>query len=126
MTYEKGLLRAAEIADEYADKNLFGDELTGAIAVINAIRAEASQPDDARAAFSERYLSSPDDARARSIVDGFNKASQPEGVVVPDKMPDEFLAWIQREIPSGTVISNPAWWAPKIYRAMLRAAGEQK
>ena len=51
------------------------------------------------------------------------EASKPEGVVVPDKMPDEFLAWIQREIPSGTVISNPAWWAPKIYRAMLRAAG---
>lgn len=43
----------------------------------------ASRPDDPRTAFSERYLSSPDDARARSIVDGFNKASQQDSVVVP-------------------------------------------
>lgn len=43
-------------------------------------------------------------------------------VMVPRKMPQDFADWIAREIPPGTVISNPAWWAPKIYRAMLPAA----
>lgn len=36
----------------------------------------------------------------------------------------EFSAWLAREVPPGTVISDPAWWAPRIVAAVLRAAGE--
>lgn len=36
--------------------------------------------------------------------------------------PAEFVEWLCREIPPGTVISDPKWWAPRIYRAMHAAA----
>jgi hypothetical protein len=29
----------------------------------------------------------------------------------------EFEEWIQREMPAGTVISDPLWWAPRILKA---------
>jgi hypothetical protein len=34
----------------------------------------------------------------------------------------DFVAWLQREMPAGTVISDPAWWAPRILRAAQVAA----
>lgn len=39
----------------------------------------------------------------------------------PESDGETFAAWLAREIPPGTVISNPAWWAPRILRAALRA-----
>jgi len=33
----------------------------------------------------------------------------------------DFAAWLAREMPAGTVIGDPAWWAPKILRAALAA-----
>jgi hypothetical protein len=33
---------------------------------------------------------------------------------------ETFAAWLSREMPAGTVISDPAWWAPRIERAIAR------
>jgi hypothetical protein len=33
-------------------------------------------------------------------------------------MSESFEQWLVREIPPGTVISNPLWWAPKIRQAL--------
>lgn len=30
---------------------------------------------------------------------------------------EQFTEWLAREMPAGTVIGNPRWWAPKIIRA---------
>jgi hypothetical protein len=38
-------------------------------------------------------------------------------------MSESFEQWLVREIPPGTVISNPLWWAPKIRQA-LQHSGE--
>lgn len=38
------------------------------------------------------------------------------GAVEPD-VREQFTEWLAREMPPGTVISNPRWWAPKIIRA---------
>ena len=44
----------------------------------------------------------------------------PEGYkLVP---PAAFAKWLSLQMPSGTVIENPEWWAIRIYRAMLAAA----
>lgn len=39
----------------------------------------------------------------------------------PDVQRDAFTEWLLREMPPGTVISNPSWWAPRIYAAAHRA-----
>jgi len=31
----------------------------------------------------------------------------------------DFAKWLAREMPPGTVISNPMWWAPRVARAVL-------
>lgn len=31
---------------------------------------------------------------------------------------EDFTAWLCREMPAGTVIGDPAWWAPKIIAAL--------
>lgn len=49
---------------------------------------------------------------------------QDDCVRVAVKMPEEFAQWFESQVPPGTVISNPRWWAPKIYRALLAAAKE--
>ena len=33
-------------------------------------------------------------------------------------MSESFEQWLAREIPPGTVISDPLWWAPKIRQAL--------
>lgn len=33
----------------------------------------------------------------------------------------EFTEFVLREMPSGTVISDPAWWAPRLWRAAVHA-----
>ena len=45
---------------------------------------------------------------------------------VPQSAPAGFVEWLCQEMPPGTVISDPAWWAPKIHRAMLAASKEGK
>lgn len=47
-------------------------------------------------------------------------------VSVPDKMPDSFNEWLCREIPEATIISNPSWWAPRLWNAMKRCAAAPK
>ena len=34
---------------------------------------------------------------------------------------DQFTLWLQREMPPGTVIGSPTWWAPRIWRAVENA-----
>lgn len=41
---------------------------------------------------------------------------------VPQSAPAGFVEWLCQEMPPGTVISDPAWWAPKIHRSMLSAS----
>lgn len=33
-----------------------------------------------------------------------------------------FAAWIEREMPAGTMIGDPKWWAPRILRAVCHSA----
>ena len=35
----------------------------------------------------------------------------------------DFAAWLAREMPAGTVVADPLWWAPKIARAVLLHSG---
>ena len=43
------------------------------------------------------------------------------------EMPSEFLQWMKDQMPSGTHIHNPEWWAKRIWEAAIRAvAGEGK
>lgn len=46
-------------------------------------------------------------------------SAQPEGPELTE--PDDFTQWLKREMPSGTVIGSPEWWAPRIYRAVIAA-----
>lgn len=39
---------------------------------------------------------------------------------------EEFTEWMKREIPSGTVISNPEWWSNRIHKAFLAAYTKQQ
>lgn len=34
----------------------------------------------------------------------------------------EFNEWMHRELPSGTVIGDPGWWASKIYKHFIQNA----
>lgn len=43
--------------------------------------------------------------------------SQPAAASVPDL----FVQWLEREMPAGTIIGKPAWWAPKLARALRSA-----
>jgi len=36
------------------------------------------------------------------------------------KIEQQFSEWLCREMPAGTIIGDPKWWAPKIVRAVLR------
>ncbi|KMM77042.1 hypothetical protein ACP93_02435 [Xanthomonas sp. NCPPB 1128] len=36
-------------------------------------------------------------------------------------LPELFVQWLEREMPAGTVIGRPAWWAPKLVRALRNA-----
>ena len=40
--------------------------------------------------------------------------------MVSQSMPAEFDAWLAKEMPPLTVVDNPSWWAPRIWRAALR------
>lgn len=33
----------------------------------------------------------------------------------------EFTEFVLREMPAGTIISDPAWWAPRLWRAAVHA-----
>lgn len=40
-------------------------------------------------------------------------------------MSEQFAEWLKREMPAGTVISDPEWWAPRILKAARTATAEQ-
>lgn len=73
-----------------------------------------------------RIPATPDDDDlfiCNTIREAIAALSRPQGwKLVPMEPPDNFIEWLEHEMPSGTVISNARWWAPKIYRAMLSAA----
>ncbi|MPS30539.1 MAG: hypothetical protein E2576_14505 [Alcaligenaceae bacterium] len=46
---------------------------------------------------------------------------RPAAATVPPDEREAFVAWLAREMPAGTVIGDPAWWAPRILRAALAA-----
>lgn len=47
----------------------------------------------------------------------------PDCVVVPREPTEHFIAWLENEMPAGTIIGDPYWWAKKLHHAMI-AAGE--
>ena len=49
-------------------------------------------------------------------------AAQEGWQMVAAEPTEEFTAWLEREIPPGTIISRASWWAPKIWRALLAAS----
>jgi hypothetical protein len=59
--------------------------------------------------------------RDRDLIDHARGAlSQPESQGPTDeKWFADFAAWLAREMPAGTVISDPLWWVPRITRAVL-------
>ena len=40
-------------------------------------------------------------------------------------VPEGFAEWLSREMPAGTVINDPAWWAPRIVRALAATPSPQ-
>jgi len=59
-------------------------------------------------------LSALDDARraARAALSGATVSAQATQAEQTD-----FAAWLAQEMPAGTIIGDPAWWAPRILRA---------
>ena len=57
-----------------------------------------------------------DDARAALT------QPEPQGPT-DEKWFADFAAWLAREMPAGTVIADPLWWAPRIARAVLARWG---
>jgi hypothetical protein len=51
-----------------------------------------------------------DAAGERTVVAGSGPAESPD-------VREQFTEWLAREMPAGTVIGDPRWWAPKIIRA---------
>lgn len=47
------------------------------------------------------------------------QAAQPQ---VPDEK--KLAEWLEREMPAGTIIGNPSWWAPRIIKAISAAKEE--
>lgn len=41
------------------------------------------------------------------------------------EVPHQFVEWLRKEMPPGTEIADPEWWAPRIYRAALSASPTQ-
>ena len=62
-----------------------------------------------------------DEARANASELFNGAASKPLAEDQPAVVPEGFVEWLCHEMRPGTVIANPKWWAPKIYRAMLAA-----
>lgn len=69
-----------------------------------------------------RYESKEYDKEAAETLDQIRAALRARAV--QQEVPDGFSEWLRREMPPGTVISDPAWWAAKIHRAMLAASKE--
>jgi hypothetical protein len=47
-------------------------------------------------------------------------ATHPQPAAAKD-VPELFVQWLEREMPAGTIIGKPAWWAPKLARALRSA-----
>lgn len=62
-------------------------------------------------------------ARAMRVVEA--AAWMRSAYKLSDEASLEFAEWLAREMPPGTVINDPRWWAPRIVRAVLRAAGSE-
>jgi hypothetical protein len=54
--------------------------------------------------------------KTAEVIDARQSSGQERGEAVSKEPSPEFTEWLLREIPPGTVISNPKWWLPKIWR----------
>ena len=57
-------------------------------------------------------------------------ALSPQGEHAPGPAPPtdeerlaDFAQWLAREMPPNTIIGDPLWWAPRIWRAVLERWG---
>ncbi|MFX3669745.1 hypothetical protein [Xanthomonas arboricola] len=53
--------------------------------------------------------------------EGINAARATNPQPAAASVPDLFVQWLEREMPAGTIIGKPAWWAPKLARALRSA-----
>ncbi|OOW99239.1 hypothetical protein Xgly_03325 [Xanthomonas citri pv. glycines] len=53
--------------------------------------------------------------------EGINAARATNPQPTAASVPDLFVQWLEREMPAGTIIGKPAWWAPKLARALRSA-----
>lgn len=53
-------------------------------------------------------------------------SGQTERRELSEEASQELAEWFCREMPPGTVVGDPRWWAPRIVKAVLRAAGGEK
>ena len=63
----------------------------------------------------------PDAGEAHRLMVEFlkqNTQPRPQGPT-DEKWFADFAAWLAREMPAGTVVADPLWWAPRIARAVL-------
>lgn len=67
------------------------------------------------------------DGKLHAHLPATNDISPPSGkpsawAAAPDV--ETLKQWLRREMPAGTVIGDPAWWAPKIINALNQAKGD--
>lgn len=55
-----------------------------------------------------------------NMVSGLSR-QKPAAAQVPDEMPAEFLEYVTSNYRPRTIISDPSWHAPKLWRAAVRA-----
>ena len=53
-------------------------------------------------------------------------AGTAQRVPLSDDPPPEFVAWVRHNIPAGTVISDPGWWIPRLWRAVRNSTTDRQ
>jgi hypothetical protein len=97
------------------------DDLSGVISQIDNMTTgmERKAAPQAQPATSDEWLANcPQEVR--DFANKLKAVPQPAQDVPETNFgntPATFAKWLQREMPAGTVIGDPAWWAPRIYNA---------
>src|SRR5690606_14654110 len=58
------------------------------------------------------------------VLDALEAQAPPAGARDAVADGEKFADWLAREMPPGTTISNPYWWAPRIIRALAALASK--
>ena len=61
-------------------------------------------------------------ARAAELLE--RTATPPPAPPTDEERLADFTKWLAREMPPNTIIGDPLWWAPRIWRAVLKRWGQ--